>query len=121
MNKDEKRSRNDLKRVVEQAVSEVCRLPRRGLLFCVDEVEANGRPPDHLKVWATLHFLSAGSPFCCGEPGCHLGLFDERIEEVSATVRRVMSLQNDLLVDFGERINAKYHSGVAFTSGGGAE
>lgn len=28
-----------------------------------------------IKVWSTLHFLGKDTPYCCMEPGCHLGLF----------------------------------------------
>lgn len=107
-------SQHELKRLVEQAVADVCGLPRPGLWFCVDEVEARGGPPEHLKVWATLHFLPEGSPFCCGESGCHLGLFGERLQQVSEHVRRAMHLRQELSVDFGDRIAVYYHSGVVF-------
>jgi hypothetical protein len=111
-----KRSECELKRIVEAAVAKICHLPRPGLWFCVDKVELSGHPPSHLKVWATLHFLPAGSPFCCGEPGCHLGLFGDRLAEVEDHVRREFGLQHSVEVDFGDRIAAQYHSGIRFKS-----
>lgn len=108
------RSRRELKRLVEAAVTEICGLPRPGLWFCVDEVKSSGSPPERLRIWATLHFLPAGSPFCCGEPGCHLGLFGEREAEVGDHVRRAMGLQQPVVVEFGDRLGVQYHPGVEF-------
>ena len=116
-----KRSRHELKRLVENAVADECRLLERGLWFCVDEVEASGWPPERIKVWATLHFLAAGSPFCCGEPSCQLGTFlDERMQRISAHVRRAMGLEQQLTVDLGDRIGVNRHEGVVFGTPGGA-
>jgi hypothetical protein len=112
----DKRSQGELKRLVEQAVADICSLPRPGLWFCVDEIEAQGRPPEFLKVWATLYFLPEGSPFCCGEPGCHLGL-GEQVEHVSEHVRRGMHLRQRLSVDFGDRIGVNHHERVTFHYG----
>jgi hypothetical protein len=114
-----KRSQHELKRLVEQAVSEVCGLPRRGLWLCVDTVTPRGRPPKTIKVWATLHFLPEGSPFCCGEPGCHLGLMGDKLREICEHMRKAMGLQHEVLVDFGDRIAVNYHSGVGFSYGKG--
>lgn len=115
----DKYSMGKLKRLIESAVADVCGLPRLGLWFCVDEVEASGHPPEALKVWATLHFLPAGSPFCCGEPGCHLGLNGAAAEEVSEQVRRGLRLEQGLTLDFTNRIGVNYHSGVTFHYGQG--
>jgi hypothetical protein len=109
-----KRSQQQLKRLVEKAVAEVCCLPRPGLWFCVDAVEVQGRPPARLTVWATLHFLPEGSPFCCGEPGCHLGLFGERLTQIADHLRRAMHLRQPLLVEFGDGVAANYHAGINF-------
>lgn len=73
----------DLRQIIESAVTEVAGLPRDGLSFVVNRVHAIGHPPTCLQVWVTLHFLPAGSPFCWGEPGCHLGRFGERLVELS--------------------------------------
>lgn len=112
-----KRSQCELKRLVEAAVAEVCGLPRLGLWFCVDAVEPAGHPPECLRAWATLHFLPTGSPFCCGEPGCHLWLFGERLAKVGEHVRRAMRLKQSVNVEFGDRIGVQYHPGVEFHYG----
>src|SRR5438034_1158894 len=104
-----------LKRLAEAAVCDVCQLPRAGLWLCVDAVEMSGRPPRRLRVWATLHFLPAGSPFCCGEPGCHLGLFGERLADVEEHLGAAMGLRQPVTVEFGHRIGVVYHPGVEFT------
>ena len=114
-----KRSQHELSRLVESAVADTCRLPRLGLWFCVDVVEASGRIPHQFEVRATLHFLPAGSPFCCGEPGCHLGLCDEdRVAEVGEHIRRAMHLRQTVMVKF-RRITVNYHPGVDFHHGRG--
>jgi hypothetical protein len=112
-----KRSQHELKRLVEQAVCEVCGLPRPGLWFCVDDVESRAHPPERLRVWATLHFLPEGSPFCCGEPGCHLGFSGESLREVGDRIRRAMGLRQAVAVNFGQRVGVHYHPGVAFHYG----
>ena len=110
-----KRSDAELRRLVEAAVNEVCSMPRPGLRFGVDGVEASGEPPERLRVWATLHFLAEGSPFCCGEPGCHLGLFGERLDAVGDHVRRAMRRRSPVSVEFHNRIGVSYHAGVVFS------
>lgn len=109
-----KRSEHELKRLIEEAVDEGCGLHSHGLWLCVEKVELSGHPPASLKVWATLHFLPSGSPFCCGEPECHLGL-RKRGEFVADHVRRAMHLEHPISVDFGNRIGVHYHEGVLFT------
>jgi hypothetical protein len=113
----EKRSEHELKALIERAVRDVCGLPRPGLWFCADAVETRGRPPEHLSVRATLHFLPEGAPFCCGEPQCHLGLFGERLDDVADHIRRAMHLKQDLTVEFGDGIGVSYHDGVTFHYG----
>jgi hypothetical protein len=105
--------REPLKRIIEEAVCHVCDLPRPGLWFCVDEVEAKGRPPEQLIVWATLHFLPEGSPFCCSEPNCHVALQSgsEGRREVAGRVRRALHLRQELTRDF-RSITANVHAGV---------
>jgi hypothetical protein len=111
-----KRSTSELKRLVEQAIVDECNLPRKGLYLCVDEVEAIGRPPERIRVWAILHFLAEGSPFCCGEPGCHLGLFGERLERVGSRVRHAMKLRQNITLEFVGGISTQYHEGVQFVT-----
>jgi hypothetical protein len=112
----DQRSNHELARLIERAVADVCELPRPGLWFCVDEVLAYGRPPKRLEVWATLHFLPEGSPFCCGEPGCHLGLSaPDILQEIGEHLRQAMNLRQEVNVDFGDRIRVNYHRGVEFS------
>ncbi len=109
-----RRSEHELKRLVEEAVSDACDLDRARLAFHVDAVEVRGRPPERLIVWATLHFLAGGGPFCCGETGCHLAL-RERHDEINERVRRSMGLRDEVVVDLDDaRIGVSYHDGVAF-------
>jgi hypothetical protein len=112
------RSEDELRRLVANAVAEVCGLPRAGLWLSIDAVEASGQPPERLRAWATLHFLPAGSPFCCGEPGCHLGLFGERLTAIGEHLRRTMQLQQPVAVEFDDRIRTQYHPGVDFRTTG---
>ena len=105
----------DAKRAIEEAVTDFCRLAGRGLWFCVDEVRLVGQPLGRIEVWATLHFLASGSPFCYGEPGCHLCLFDEaRLIQVADRVQKALHLPRPVSLDFADRIATKYHDGVTF-------
>lgn len=116
MSTDE-RSQHQLGRLVERAVADVCGLPRPGLWFCVGRV-VRGHPPERLTAWATLHFLPQDAPFCCGEPGCHLGLNEACIaEEVNEQIRRAMRLRHGVAVDFHNHIGVHYHPGVIFHRG----
>jgi hypothetical protein len=107
-------AKGEIGQLVQEAVATECNLAARGLYFSVNEVDLRGNPLERIVVWATLHFLPTGSPFCCGEPGCHLCLWDERLEAVQLRVRRALNLQNPLSIDFGNRINVYYHDGVEF-------
>ncbi len=110
-----KRSKHELKRIIEDVVREECEIDGLRVQFCVDEVETVGRPLTCLKVWATLHFIPSKTPFCCGEPNCHLGIFTERRARIEDDVRRRLSLRQALKIDFGvEHIGARYHEGVLF-------
>jgi hypothetical protein len=111
-----KRSKGELKRLVEEAVAVACGLPRPGLWFGVEELETSGSPTEYIRVWATLHFTAEGSPFCCGEPQCHLGLFAERLAEIGDQVRRAMGLRQAVSVEF-VHIGVQYHAGVGFHYG----
>jgi hypothetical protein len=112
-----KRSDHQLKLLVERAVTDVCSLGDSALAFHVEAVAVAGSPPSSLRVWAVLHFTAAGSPYCCGEPGCHLGLHGPAGLAVSDHVRRAMGLRQPLDVEFGDRIAAQYHDGVEFHRG----
>ena len=105
-----------IKRAIETTVIEVCRLRGRGLWFAVDQVEIIGRPVERIRVWATLRFLPEGSPFCCGEPGCHLGLFGDRLAEVTERLSSELGLSDQPVMEFGDRVRADYARGVTFRS-----
>jgi hypothetical protein len=64
-------------------------------------------------VQATLHLLPEGSPFCCSEPNCHLGLHDdgELASEVAERVRHALHLRQELSLDFS-RTTSNVHPGV---------
>lgn len=110
-----KRSHAELTRLVQRAVDEVLGLPRDGLWLCIDAVEPVGRPLERLRVWSTFHFLIEGSPFCCGESGCHLRIFGERQAAIDEHVRLAMGLRQHVVVE--NRIAVNYHEGVWFHYG----
>ena len=115
-----KRSIGELKRLVGLAVGRVCGLPRAGLILNIDQVESTGRPPAKIRVWATLHFTKVGSPFCCGEPGCHIPLGEDGLTEIGEDVRRSMNLRHPVTVEFVS-VGVQYHDGVEFHYGEGEE
>jgi hypothetical protein len=110
------RSKAEFTRLVESAVAAVCGLPRAGLWFCVNELKVCGAPPDRIEVWATLQFTAEGSPFCCGEAQCHLGLFAKRLVEVGEHLRCAMGLRQPVSVEF-HPIAVRYNAGVEFHYG----
>lgn len=110
-----KRSKAELKKLLEAAVREECDLAP-GLWFCVDEVVAHGKPPHRIEAWATLHFTDGGTPYCCGETECHMDLI-RRQSAVHDNIRRRMGLLQEVIVDFGEhheRIGASFGKNVRF-------
>jgi ankyrin repeat protein len=108
-----KRSHHHLKRLVETVVADEFNLQARGLSFFVDELDVFGNPPERLKVWATLHFLPLGSPFCCVEPCCHVPLYGERLDRLNDALRRSMSIRHPVSVEFTVNSNAT-RAGVEF-------
>ena len=110
----EKRSQAELRRIVEEAFSRVGFLRRRGLWLGIHHVEASGHPIHSIRVAATLHFLPDGSPYCCGEPGCHLGLDDDRLLAIGDEVRRLLGLRQEVSFTFGPEVDAHYHEGIEF-------
>ena len=112
-----KRSDQALKALVENAVEEVCHLRDRGLAFHVDAVEASGRPPERIAVWATLQFTPSGSPFCCGEPDCHMGLRGDRLAEVEDRIRRAMGLKQAVVLELGGRVRPECGDNIEFHYG----
>ena len=106
------RSKRELKRLVEEAVREECSLAR-GLWFSVDEIETRGNPVGKIRVWATLHFTSEGSPYCCGEPECHLDLI-RKSEPVADRIQLQMNLKQSVELEM-VGVAVSYHDGVEFT------
>ncbi|MDP9174379.1 MAG: ankyrin repeat domain-containing protein [Planctomycetota bacterium] len=94
-------------------MTEEFNLAARGLSFFVDQLELFGSPPARLKVWATLHFLPLGSPFCCVEPLCHMPLYGEHLERVNDAVRRGMGIRQAVSVTFSVN-SGTVLSGVEF-------
>lgn len=95
-----KRCHHHLKQLLEGTIAEEFKLQMRGLAFFVDEIEINGRRPERIRAWATLHFLPLGSPFCCCEPLCHLPLFGGRLDRLNDAIRRKMGLQQEISIEF---------------------
>jgi hypothetical protein len=108
-----KRSHHHLKELIEALVRDEFNLQSRGLSFVVDEQTASGKPPRHIKVWATLHYLPAGSPFCCTQPDCQLSLFGERLDILSDGLRHMMGIRQSLSLEFVLGSKASY-PGVEF-------
>src|SRR5438046_8081075 len=106
-----KRSKAELKRILEDLIRDQCETRPRGLEFIVDDLATVGRPLRKLRIWATLHFTSLGSPFCCFEPGCHLGLFDTKLEQLGDCVRRRLGLRQTFTLEFVD-IQSSVHAGV---------
>ena len=102
-----------IKTIVERIVVDECRTRDRGLAFLVDEAELIGRPAERLRVWGTLHFLPGGSPFCCAEPGCHLGLFGDRLDRIRETLCRELELRQAVRIEF-VKVATNVHAGVEF-------
>jgi len=111
-----KRSKHELKRIVEDAVNKVCRLPERGIWFTIDELETDlASPPSRIKTWSTLHFTAKGSPFCCGEPTCHIGAGAVLMKPIFDKIRRSLNLTQEVTIKFVS--TSIVHEGVEFHYG----
>lgn len=108
-----KRSKHHLKFLIESLIAEEFKLRQRGIAFIVDELEVTGHPPERIKVWATVHFLALGSPFCCCEPECHVPLFAEGVNRISDAIRRRMQLRQAVSLRF-VAVDATAHADVEF-------
>jgi hypothetical protein len=106
-------SQQRLRQLIEGIVTEECSLSGRELRFSVDELAVSGQPPERIRVWATLHFLPSGSPFCCQEPECHLGLWAERLGRVNETLCHRLHLQQKVEAQFVS-LGIAFHEGVEF-------
>jgi ankyrin repeat protein len=108
-----KRSHHHLKQLVEASVAEEFKLAERGLSFLVDEIDVAGTPPERLRVWATLHFLPLGSPFCCCEPSCHVPPYAEYMDRIADSLRRRMGLRQQVSLET-VNIGNLVHPGAEF-------
>ncbi len=106
-----KRSDDAIRRLIEQVIAEECETAPRGLALFVEAVELAGRPTERIRVWGTLHFLPAGSPFCCIEPDCQLGLAGSRHERVCERLQKALGITSTLELDL-DRIVPNVHDGV---------
>ena len=107
-----------LQRLIEQVATDVYRLRERGLMLHIEQLEAPGRLPSTIRVWANLHFLPQGSPFCCTEPDCHLfylpwifGHHVDPADSLEAHLRRRLGLRQEIRVAFGP-VHRVIHPGV---------
>lgn len=109
-------SESELMRIVDAVgTATLDERPHPGLRFAVDGVLLTKGPIGRLVVKSSLHFHDKGSPHCCGEPVCHLGVgFATRVAE---RVRGAMNSSHRMAVEFDE-IAAVYHPGATFDVGG---
>ena len=94
-------------------MSDEFNLKTRGLLLIVDELKVFGNPPQRIKVWATLHFLPAGSPFCCAQPECHLPQSGNHLGRLNDALRRRLELTQPISLEFALAGNST-HAGIKF-------
>jgi hypothetical protein len=95
---------------LEQLVNETRHLSERGLRFAVDEIELIGRPLQRVTVWASLHFLPLGSPYCCSEPWCHVGFEQDQLMQ---SLREQLCARQTFGLEF-RAVRPVVHSGVMF-------
>jgi hypothetical protein len=110
-----KQSKHELKRLVEQSLTEVGRFQERGVWLCVDEVESTGKPVEAIEVWATLHFLPQGSPFDSDDPDLWVWPLNDQLE---AWIGHAMGLSGSVTVKW-RGLNRVIHDGVRFEGNGG--
>ena len=111
--KRHQRNKNRLQLLIQEIVTDYGNLPRKGLRFVVDELETIGRPLQRIDLWATLHFLPLGSPFCCSEPCCRLPVIGRRLLDINEAMRRHLQSRQEITVDF-KGIAAHIHPEVLF-------
>lgn len=110
-----KQSKQELKRLLEQALAEVGRFRERGVRLCVDEVESTGRPIESIDLWATLHFLPQGSPFDSDDPDLWVWPLNERL---GAWIGHAMGLATAVKLTW-RGLNPVVPEGVRFEGNGG--
>ena len=107
-----KRSLTELHRIVEQALSRVGVARGQGLWLAIQRVTVAGHPIHTVRVAAILHFLPAGSPYCCTEPACHLGLSEDRLQGLGDEIRRALGLRQTVTFAFEPEISVQCHAGI---------
>ena len=112
-----KRSQAELKRIVRESLSRLGLLSRPHLWLEVLQVEVSGYPIDSVRAFAVLHFLASGSPFCCGEPSCHLAIGEDRLEAIGDEIRRALGLRQPVSFAFQPDLRAHYQAEVVFDFG----
>jgi hypothetical protein len=110
-----KQSKQELKRLLEQATTEVGRFRERGVWLCVDELESTGQPVETIQVWATLHFLPQGSPFDSDDPDLWVWPLNDRLGE---WIGHEMGLASAVNLKW-RGLKPVIHDGVRFEGNGG--
>jgi hypothetical protein len=89
---------DQLKHLIEDAAADVFDLPRPGLRFTVDRVEASDPGHAHIRVWANLYFSPEGSPFYLGYSAffCH----PDVARQIGERVGRVLNLKGAPRIEF---------------------
>lgn len=113
MRTDDKTFIPRLSRLIEEIIDTELQLAQRGLRFAVDELNVNGRLPRCVKMWATLHFLPMGSPFCCEDPYDHLWLFQEELQNIAQIVAHRLHLRQEIDLKI-VRLDTLVHEGAIF-------
>jgi hypothetical protein len=105
------REQQRLRRLIEEIANQVFRLQQRGLLLCVEQVEASGRLPSEIRAWANLHFLPEGSPFSCTEASIHLFVPPDVPHPIGEELRRRLRLRQAVEFEFVS-VHGVVHPGV---------
>jgi hypothetical protein len=71
--------------------------PLPGLGGFTESLQAGGSEFESGDLAGAVRFLLEGSPFCCGEPGCHLWLFGDRLAEINERLTSELGLGNGSL------------------------
>lgn len=100
-----------IKRMIEQIIAEECETASRGLSLIVEAVELAGRPTERIRVWGTLHYLPAGSPFCCMEPVCQIGDYGDRHQRMCEALQKTLGITASIELDL-DRIVPNVHEDV---------